>query len=165
MRSSQAVRHTPHSRTAKSAVGRIPLLMRLRNILFWDIPKYMFSKGREHLDIKTRKRWNTCDVFLAASRGEFTFHHGETLHHIGFHFHDHTLSRHCNWRNWYSFSVWLVKDLKLYFRDSTISQRSERRESWKCLWKTDIANLSEYFSVKEKFDGIGQVELKVSNIS
>ncbi|XP_044174429.1 uncharacterized protein LOC114972041 [Acropora millepora] len=63
--------------------------------------------------------------------------------------------------------VWLVKDPKLYFplnQDISQSTRSQERKSFEnvCLWKTDIANLSEYFFLKEKFDGICQVELKDS---
>ena len=62
---------TPLIRELQSAMGRIPVLIRLRNILFRDIPKCRFLKERKDLDIKTRKRANTCDIFLAASLGVF----------------------------------------------------------------------------------------------
>ena len=58
----------------------------------------------------------------------------------------------------------------MYFplnQDISQSTRSQERKSLEnvCLWETDTDNFSEYFILKEKFDGVFQVELKVSNIS
>ena len=96
--------------------------------------------------------------------------HGNTIHEIGFHFHNRISSRRYNSRNWLPFSVWLLKDPKFYFplnQDIPQSTRGQEGNSLEnvCLWETGVANLSEYFTLKEKFDGVCQVELKVSNIS
>ena len=98
---------------------------------------------------------------------------------------NHTSSRRDTSPNWFSFSqshfteiqftklpfisVWLVTDPRLYFplnQDVSQSARGQKGKSLEnvCLWRADTTNLKKYFTLKEKFDGICQVELKVSNI-
>ena len=68
-------------------------------------------------------------------------------------------------------SVWLVKDPRFYFplhQDILKSIRGQKGESLEnvYLWKTEIINLEKDFILKEtEFDGVCQVELKVSNIT
>ena len=99
-----------------------------------------------------------------------TFHHGGTPHEIGFHF---TIALHAsrqrNSQIWFPFSVWLVKDPEFYFplnQDIPQSTRGQEGKSLEnvCLWVTSISISGTSFILKEKFDGVYQVELKVSNI-
>lgn len=84
--------------------------------------------------------------------------------------HNHTSSLQCNSQIWFPFSVWLLKDPRLYFPlnqnipESTRGQEGKSLENV-CLWEIDIATLTKNnFKLEEKFDGVCQVELKVSNI-
>ena len=62
---------TPKPKNPKSAVGHIPLHIRLRNILFWNIPEYRLLTERKNPDTAARKRSSTLDIFLAALGDEF----------------------------------------------------------------------------------------------
>ena len=97
-------------------------------------------------------------------------HHGGTPHKIGFYFHNHTSSRQRNSQIWFPFSVWLVKDPEFYFplnQDIPQSTRGQEGKSLEnvCLWVTSISiSGTSSCILTEMFDGVYQVELKVSNI-
>ncbi|XP_044174434.1 uncharacterized protein LOC114951338 isoform X2 [Acropora millepora] len=67
----------------------------------------------------------------------------------------------------FDFEDKIDEDPRLYFplnQDVSQSARGQKGKTLEnvCLWRADTTNLKKYFTLKEKFDGICQVELKDS---